>query len=40
VGTSRLSDEEAAAAGLARVWTASTLAEITAAGRALAVADR
>jgi glycerate kinase len=35
VGASRLSQDEAAAAGLARVWTASTLDEITAAGRAL-----
>ena len=38
VGTSRLSDEAAAAAGLARVWTASTLDEIAAAGRALGAA--
>jgi len=37
VGTSRLSDEAAAAAGLERVWTASTLDEITAAGRELGV---
>ena len=35
VGTSRLSEEAAAQAGLERVWTASTLAQITAAGRAL-----
>lgn len=35
VGTSSLSAEEAAAVGLERVWVASTLAEITAAGRAL-----
>jgi glycerate kinase len=35
VGTSRLSDDEAARAGLARVWTASTLEQIRAAGRAL-----
>jgi len=38
VGSSRLSDEEAAAAGLARVWVASTIDEITAAGRDLGVA--
>lgn len=38
VGTSRLSDEEVAAAGLEHVWTASTLAELTAAGRELATA--
>jgi len=38
VGTSRLSEEEAAAAGLARVWVASSLDEITAAGRALGAA--
>ncbi|MFP5363274.1 MAG: glycerate kinase [Thermoleophilia bacterium] len=37
-GTSRLSDDAAAAAGLARVWVASTLDEITAAGRRLGVA--
>ena len=36
VGTSRLSDVAAAAAGLQGVWVASTLAEITAAGRELA----
>ncbi len=35
VGRSRLSAAEAAAAGFARVWIASTLAEIEAAGRAL-----
>jgi glycerate kinase len=35
VGTSRLAADAAAAAGLQRVWTASTLDEITAAGRAL-----
>jgi glycerate kinase len=35
VGTSRLSDGAAADAGLAGVWTASTLAEIEAAGREL-----
>jgi glycerate 2-kinase len=40
VGTSRLSDEEAAAAGLERVWVASTLAQITAAGRDLAIHHR
>jgi glycerate kinase len=38
VGTSRLSEEEAAAAGLARVWVAPTLDEITAAGCALGAA--
>jgi glycerate kinase len=38
VGTSRLSEEEAAAAGLARVWVASSLDEITAAGRSLGAA--
>ena len=38
VGTSRLSDQEAAAAGLARVWVASSLEEITAAGRKLGAA--
>jgi len=36
VGTSRLTDEAAAAAGLQRVWVASTLAEITAAAGDLA----
>ena len=35
VGTSRLSDDAAACAGLARVWTASTLEQISAAGQAL-----
>jgi glycerate kinase len=41
VGENALSDDEAAAAGLERVWSASTLDEITAAGRALgAVAMR
>ena len=35
VGTSAICDDEAAAAGLERVWTASTLEEITAAGRLL-----
>jgi len=40
VGTSRLSPEEAAAAGLARVWVASSLDEITAAGRELGAAAR
>ena len=35
VGTSTLSHEQAAAAGLARVWVASTLDEITAAARQL-----
>jgi glycerate 2-kinase len=40
VGSNRLTDEQAAEAGLTRVWTASTLAEITAAARALAVAER
>ena len=35
VGTSRLSEEAAAQAGLQRVWTASTLAQITAAGHML-----
>ena len=35
VGTSRLSEEAAARAGLARVWTASTLEQISAAGRVL-----
>ena len=35
VGTSRLSDDAAARAGLARVWTASTLEQISAAGQAL-----
>ncbi len=34
-GTSRLSQEAAAQAGLVRVWTASTLEQITAAGRTL-----
>lgn len=38
VGTSRITDDEAAAAGLAGVWTASTLDEITAAGRELGAA--
>jgi glycerate kinase len=38
VGTSRLSDAETAAAGLARVWLASSLEEITAAGRELGAA--
>jgi glycerate kinase len=38
VGTSRLSGQEAAAAGLARVWVASSLDAITAAGRALGAA--
>lgn len=37
-GMSRLSDDEAWATGLARVWTASTLAEIAATGRALGAA--
>ncbi|HVF78861.1 MAG TPA: glycerate kinase [Solirubrobacteraceae bacterium] len=37
-GTSRLSREAAAAAGLAQVWTASTLEEIEAAGRAVGAA--
>ena len=40
VGSSALSEEEAAQAGLERVWTASTLDEITAAGRALGEAER
>lgn len=35
VGTSRLSEHEREHAGIARVWTASTLAEIEAAGHAL-----
>jgi glycerate 2-kinase len=35
VGTSRLSDDAAARAGLARVWPAATLEQISAAGRAL-----
>ncbi|MDP1849765.1 MAG: glycerate kinase [Solirubrobacteraceae bacterium] len=35
VGTSRLSPEAAGRAGLARVWTASTLDELAAAGQAL-----
>ena len=38
VGASELSDGEAAAAGLERVWIASTLDEIAAAGRALGAA--
>lgn len=38
VGASALSDDEAVAAGLAHVWIASTLEEITAAGRALGAA--
>jgi glycerate kinase len=38
VGTSRLSEAEWARAGLERVWTASTLTEIEAAGRALGAA--
>lgn len=37
-GTSRLTDDEAAAAGLAGVWTASTLEQIAAAGRAVGAA--
>ena len=40
VGSSSLSEEAAAQAGLDRVWTASTLDDITAAGRALGEADR
>jgi glycerate kinase len=35
VGSRRLDDEQAAAAGLERIWTASTLEEIEAAGRAI-----
>ncbi|MEA2142468.1 MAG: glycerate 2-kinase [Solirubrobacteraceae bacterium] len=35
VGTSRLSDDEAARFGLRRVWTASTFEQLVAAGRAL-----
>lgn len=38
VGTSSLGEQEAAAAGLAGLWTASTLAEIEAAGSALGAA--
>jgi glycerate kinase len=38
VGTSRLPEEDWARKGLERVWTASTLAEIEAAGRALGAA--
>ncbi|MEA2193689.1 MAG: glycerate 2-kinase [Solirubrobacteraceae bacterium] len=38
VGTSRLARDEAARAGLARVWTASTLEQIAAAGRELGLA--
>ena len=38
VGTSRLEEEEAARRGLQRVWTASTLEELTAAGRQLGAA--
>jgi glycerate kinase len=37
-GTSRLTDDEAAAVGLARLWVASTLDEITAVGRELGAA--
>ena len=40
VGTSKLSDEAAAAAGLAGVWSASTLDEIAAAGREIGTAAR
>jgi len=40
VGCSRLSQDEAARAGLARVWTASTLEQITAAGRQVGAACR
>jgi glycerate 2-kinase len=40
VGTSRLSEAEAAAAGLERVWTASTLEEIRDAGRRVGTAVR
>ncbi|HEV2776593.1 MAG TPA: glycerate kinase [Solirubrobacteraceae bacterium] len=40
VGTSRLSDDAAARAGLAGVWTASTLEQVRAAGRALGAAAR
>ena len=39
-GTSRLSDADRARAGIERVWVASTLAEIEAAGRELGVAAR
>ena len=35
VGTSRLAEDEAVGAGLQRVWTAATLAQLTDAGRAL-----
>ncbi|HEV7808765.1 MAG TPA: glycerate kinase [Solirubrobacteraceae bacterium] len=38
VGTSRLSDDDRACAGLERVWTASTLEEIEEVGRALGAA--
>lgn len=40
VGSSAISQDEAAKAGLERVWIASTLEEITAAGRALGEAAR